>query len=206
MDQSSWIAVDDILTQIAGAFSTRIDRNSLGDTNRQMRALMPSARAEAERTYARRWGERPVGLIRGAMIRYHLTKFPAVTSMGQSIREIVPPFWILATAMSTHADALGRREHAAGHIGRRFSNEGMVDMAIDTPELRRIQAEAYVYAQYADSPDTTLGEYLQSIADKCGREINVEQINDTYNADRNATAPELLIRAFSEQDLATYGY
>jgi len=215
---TNWIEVDDILTQIASAFSTVTERRALSYTNRQTRDVMTAARTEVAHNMMRNRmryhgnrGERVNGLLRGAMTRHNLTKFPPVTSMDQKIRKVVPPFWILATAMSTHATGQERREHAAGHVGDRYEALGapeLGDVVISTPAERRIQAEAYLFIHYLDFPDWTLRKYFQSIADSSihtGIDVTTH-FNAVANNNHEATAPELLNLTFDQEDLFAFGY
>ena len=54
-------------------------------------------------------------MMKGAT-RHKITIFPEVVSLDQNIHEVIPLFWILATAMSNHATSQERREDSARYI------------------------------------------------------------------------------------------
>ncbi|CAM9935249.1 unnamed protein product [Ectocarpus sp. 12 AP-2014] len=155
-------------------------------------------------------------MMRGAMERFHLTKFRPITSMNQKIREVVPPFWILATAMSNHATARERRDSASAGAGDRYLRladslipthyvPNFTNPAMDTPEYLRRQAEGYFYVQYKFNPDHTLQQYFQEITNKVhpGNPIDVTRF---FDETVEQTAPELLILTFTRRELEYYGW
>lgn len=194
--------LDEIIRQITMAFSSATDRSILRNTNRQIRENIRTGRQM-----------RAAAMMRGAMERYRLTKFLPVTSMDQKIREVVPPIWILATAMSNHATAEDRRIDASGHVRDRYNalDDQRMQTAYDNNDFptplsaaeRLIEAEGYFYVQYAYGPDRTLREFFQSITNKVHRPpIDVTQ---RFNAG-TMTAPELLRATFTAADLSYYGW
>ena len=193
---SSPLELDEILRQVTQSYSNVLDRGRVATVNRQFRDNVTITRAQ-----------RAAAVMGSAMTRYRLTHFPPITSMDQKIREIVPPIWILFTAMSNHAEALGRREEASRHIGTRFANEDMVDgppPGMTVEQFRRIETEGYFFVQYTFNPDRTLRQFFQEIADKNRyRELDVAQF---FTPALGHTGPELLRLTFSSADLAMYGW
>lgn len=198
------LELDDILSQITMAFSANADRDILTGTNRQFRDNIRANRAM-----------RADAMMRGAMERYRLTKFPPVTSMDQKIREVVPPIWILATAMSNHATPLERREDASHHVGDRYLaledenapnhfNPHHVAPALNVNE-RRIQSEGYFFVQYAyGNSDRTLREYFEKITNKVhSTPIDVTRF---FDATGNMMATELLSATFTSDELGNFGW
>lgn len=197
------IELDDIITQITMAFSSMTDRDILRNTNRHIRENIRAGRQT-----------RVNALMRGAMERYRLTKFPPVTSMDQRIRQVVPPIWILATAMSNHATAQDRRDDASGHVGDRYialddqrTPNGFNPHHVAPPltaDERLIEADGYFHVQYAFFPDRTLREFFENITNKVHNPnpINVAQ---HFHAG-TMTAPELLCATFTSAELAYYGW
>lgn len=197
------LELDEILSQVTMAFSANADRNTFTGTNRQFRDVIRANRAM-----------RADAMMRGAMERYRLTKFPPVTSLDQKIRKVVPPIWILATAMSNHSTPLDRREDASRHVGDRYLaledanapnhfNPHYVAPARNADE-RRIQAEGYLFVQYHFSPDRTLREFFESITNKVhSAPIDVTRF---FDATGNMTAPELLSATFTSDELDVFGW
>lgn len=192
-ENSNPLEIDDILSQITMLFSANADRESIAGVNRGLRTNVTMNRAMRARA-----------MMQGAVQRFRLTKFPPVTSMDQKIREVVPPFWILATAMSNHATARDRRGHASAGAEDRFEHLDH-DFRIDTPEYRRRQAEGYFHVQYKYRPDDTLQEYFQDIANNnnLGNSIDVTRF---FNDTAEQTATELLMLTFTRQELSDYGW
>lgn len=197
------LELDEILSQVTMAFSSNADRNIFTGTNRQFRDNIRANRAT-----------RANAMMRGAMERYRLTKFPPVTSLDQKIRKVVPPIWILATAMSNHATPRERREDASRHVGDRYRalqhanapnhfNTHYVAPALSVDE-RRIQSEGYLYFQYRFYPDHTLREFFEEITNKVhSAPIDVTRF---FDATGNMTAPELLSATFTSDELDTFGW
>lgn len=206
MENTNPLEVDDILSRIAMVFSANSERNTIAETNRQFRDNIGINRAT-----------RAAAMMRGAMERYRLTKFPPVTSMDLKIREVVPPFWILATAMSNHATARDRREHASVHAGNRyemladsltpnhFVPHHVANPDMNTPEYRRVQAEGYFHVQYMLNPDHTLRHYFQTIANKVNPNNPID-VTRFFDDTIEQTAPELLRMTFTRQELDSYGW
>lgn len=205
MENNNPLEIDDILSRITTLFSSAADRRSIAVVDRQFRDQTTDSRAMLADA-----------MMRGAMERFLLTKFRPITSMNQKIREVVPPFWILATAMSNHATAKERRESASAGAGDRYLRlmdsltpthyvPNITNDAMDTPEYRRRQAEGYFYVQYSYSPNKTLEQYFQEITNKvhAGNPIDVGRFfDDTVEQ----TAPELLNLTFTRGELDNYGW
>lgn len=199
------IELEDIISRIAMLFSTNADRNIIAEMSRQHRDMISINRTT-----------RAGAMMQGAMARYRLTKFPPITSMDQKIREVVPPFWILATAMSNHATARERRGHASEHVGERYLTQSnsltpnnfvpnhVPDPQMDTPHFRRLESEGYFHVQYHFHPDRTLRQFFQSITDKVhGVPIDVARF---FNPAVQQTAPELLVLTFTGDELGNFGW
>jgi len=198
---SSPIELDEILRQITRSYSNIEERGRVATVNRQFRDNVTITRAQ-----------RAAAVMGSAMTRYRLTHFPPITSMDQKIREIVPPIWILFTAMSNHATAEGRREGSARHIGARYDTPEMAGFNGPPPppgmtmqQFRRIQSEGYIYIQYVFHPDKTLRQYFQEIANKVRPRQNFD-VTQFFSPALGQTGPELLSLTFSIDDLGAYGW
>lgn len=198
------LELDDIISRIATLFMKPRERGMLAGTNVQNRDVVASGRSI-----------RANALLHGAMQRFLLTKFPSITSMDQKIRQLVPPFWILATAMSNHATSEGRRDMASRLANHRYQDGTLAiegeqqgfnpnnDFDYDTPHFARLEGDAYFYVAYTFHPDITLEQYFQKIADKNRIQWDVTRMFDPA---AGLTAPQLLTLTFSHDDLAYYGY
>lgn len=192
MANTNPIELDEILSRIAMVFSTNPARNAIAETNRQFRDNISINRAT-----------RAGAMIQGAMERYRLTKFSPVTSMDQKIREVVPPFWILATAMSNHATSQARREEASMHVGARYETSSIEDA--NDPEFRRIESEGHLYIQYVHYPDKTLRQFFQKITDKVHSNLGID-VTRFFNPAAAQTAPELLRLTFTPDEMDFFGW
>lgn len=197
MENNNPLEIDDILSRITTLFTTIKDRKRMSAVDRRFRDQTTTNRAILAEA-----------MMRGAMERFHLTKFRPITSMNQKIRDVVPPFWILATAMSNHATARERRGSASAGAGDRYlrlADSLITNPAMDTPEYRRRQAEGYFYVQYSFNPDHTLQQYFQEITNKVhpGDPIDVTRF---FDETVEQTAPELLILTFTGRELENYGW
>ena len=125
--------------------------------------------------------------------------------MDQKIRKVVPPFWILATAMSNHATSQERREEASMHVGARYETSSIEDD--NDPDFRRIQSEGYMYVQYRHFPDKTLRQFFQEITNKVHSHNN-QRIDVTrfFNPAVSQTGPELLRLTFTPDEMSTFGW
>lgn len=194
------IELDEIIQRVVRSFSGRDGRQSLGriaSTTRRNRDLI-----EINRTL------RGGAVMQGAMERYKLTKFPLLVSLDQKIKEVVPPFWILATAMSNHATSEERRLNASEHFAERYMARNVVPPNYDPnfqlptdDHFRRIESEAYFHQEYVYHPERTLRQFFQGIAEFIHSTID---INNIFSP--TLTAPELLRLAFTTPELRYYGW
>lgn len=205
-DRPEILEIDDIISRITALFSDNHMRGAMSMTNTRLRDNVRFNREIKARA-----------VMRGAMERFRLTKFPPITSMDQKIRQVVPPFWLLATAMSKDATSEDRRESASRHVGERYLTLDRSvdpdhynlhflenpDPLVNTPEFLRIQAEAYIFVQYLHYPDKTLRQFFQQIDDKNGIRQDVTRF---YDAAVEQTAPQLLALTFTRRELEVFGW
>ena len=191
MSNPGFAQVEDILSIITMAFANPRDRGQISRANRDLRDNVTIGRT-------RRGGE----MMRNAIARHRLTRFPEVLSLDKKIREIVPPFWIVATAMSNHATSEERREHAAkyvedrqqiytGHQERKDqTRDEYLDSFSDNHEYRRMLVEYLLHIQYHLHPDDTLRTYFRYIMDSNNIAMDLDR---AFNVATRPQRPQRLL-------------
>ena len=199
------IEVEDILRLMTASFADPQQRTNMATVNRRFRDTVTIERA-------RRAG----AMMQGAMIRYRLTHFPPVGSMDQRIRDLVPPTWILFTAMSQHATGQERRDDSSRSHARRvvdrvdtvIANTGGWPTPTNMPpgmtwdRFRQMESEQDFYVEYKNNPDQTLREFFENITNSL--HINPINVAAFFDPALERTAPALLCMTFSENDLSTF--